>query len=353
MSRFLAEFLTQGAGAIAAGVASRQVEGNAGLTDAFEDLRQDTVERLRHLAEAISMRTPELFAEHVRWSKVAFASRELGTSILDANLQALDRELDERAPDDLRKVAREYLQAGMRAFEMAPSHQESPIAQNESAKAYFDYLMRGDREAALQLVDQALANGQSSSHITDTVLVPVQVEIGNLWQHGKMNVADEHFATRVSREVLSRFRQSEQFKTSNDAIVDRDASRRLVTTSVAGELHEFAIEVIADRFEADGWVVDRYGTNVPTFDFIGRAIRSRPHAIAISVSLPTLLRTTQRLIEAIRAENAFANTTIIVGGNPFSAIPSLSEAVGADLSARMPDEAVAAVNERVQFDGPE
>lgn len=341
---FLAEFLTGAASTIAARAAALQVEANEALNDNFEDLRSDCRERVHHLAEAVALEAPELFADQVRWSSVAFRGRGIATDMLPSSLIALSNALDEIVPNDLRTTLQPSIEHGLAAAREPAAPTTSIIESldppwRELAQGYFDLVIEGDRVESIAWIERALDAGHSPAEITDRILTPVQGEFGRLWHLGSMSVADEHVATEISREVLNRL--------APPPVKLSDNAPRMLTLAVAGDQHDFGIRVVTDRFRAAGWHVDALGANVPPLDLVGRALRINPHAVAISVSLSTLMRPTRRLIQLLRTDSVLRSATVIVGGPPFGRMPNLWRRLGADLCSNSPSEAVELVSRRL------
>ena len=61
--------------------------------------------------------------------------------------------------------------------------------------------------------------------------------------------------------------------------------RRLVATSVDGELHEIGLRIVADLFEADGWDTMYLGSNLPAASVVGMVEKHRPGLLLVSVTM--------------------------------------------------------------------
>ena len=99
---------------------------------------------------------------------------------------------------------------------------------------------------------------QAGVKITDLylqVFQRCQREIGRLWQLNHVTVAQEHYCTAATQLVMAQF-YPYLFSRPKDG-------RRLVATSVAGELHEVGLRIVTDLFEANGWNTAYFGANVP------------------------------------------------------------------------------------------
>ena len=106
--------------------------------------------------------------------------------------------------------------------------------------------------------------------------------------------------------------------------------RRLVATSVSGELHEIGLRVVADLFEAEGWDVIYLGANTPEESIIHTLEEMNPDLLVISATMSFNLPAVERLIALVRASEAGRSLKIMVGGYPCNVDANLWHQLGAD-----------------------
>ena len=87
-------------------------------------------------------------------------------------------------------------------------------------------LLRGNRQAASQLILTAVARGVTVKDIYLHVFQRTQYEIGRLWQINRISVAQEHFCTAATQLIMSQL-YPHIFRTER-------VGRRLVATCVGG-----------------------------------------------------------------------------------------------------------------------
>ncbi|MGA2926541.1 MAG: PAS domain S-box protein, partial [Solirubrobacteraceae bacterium] len=114
------------------------------------------------------------------------------------------------------------------------------------AAAFGEALRAGDPHAAVGVVDDALGSGLSAVEIQSRVIAPAMWGIGELWQLGKLTVAEEHLATAVSHHVLARLYPGLLAHTQR-------RSDTVLVAAVHGEHHVLGLRMVADVFEGAGY----------------------------------------------------------------------------------------------------
>ncbi len=117
---YVAQLLTTAPRAYAAGAVDRQLRRDAANASAFDELHADTVSRLSYLAEALATGHPELFGDHVVWTRVALHARGVADDLLRANLECVREELDDSLPEAARDLPNEYLTRALACLDAAP-----------------------------------------------------------------------------------------------------------------------------------------------------------------------------------------------------------------------------------------
>lgn len=326
---YAASILEASAKALAVGVVERTAragsEPSAVDLWGFEACVADAERRVRALAGALAVGRPELLALDVGWLRATHAARGLPPAVLDAMLRALREELAQSLPPDARALAERFLAAAEAA--PVPDASTSALlgARRERARALLDELLAGRRRGAEGIVREALDEGLSLADLHLEVIGPVQEELGRLWQTGEIDVAAEHHASAVNKDLLALARAR--------LVGARPTAggRRVVVAAVCGSLHEIGARMVADQFELAGWETSFLGADVPAPD-LARAVGTfGAELLALSAGRTEDVRAVARTIEEVRA--ARADLPVLVGGPPFRAIPDLWRDVGASGSA--------------------
>jgi len=305
---------------------------------------RDTGWHLSYLGEALAAGEPSLFTEYAAWAQSLFDGLKLPPDTLvvtlacvrDALAQALAPE-ESAAAEAYIDAALEHLRGGAHA---APSLLEGEIA---LAGRYLGHLIQGDRNAASQLVLDAVRGGMSVKDVYLQVFQPAQREVGRLWQANQLSVAQEHYCTAATQLIMS---QLYPFIFNTEK-----SGRRMVATCVGGELHEIGLRMVADFFEMDGWDTYYLGANAPAEAIVQAIGDRRADVLAVSATMTFHVARTADLIQAVRDAPAGRTARILVGGYPFNLSPQLWRQVGADASARNAQEAIEVANALVSARG--
>jgi signal transduction histidine kinase/methanogenic corrinoid protein MtbC1 len=194
-----------------------------------------------------------------------------------------------------------------------------PDKDTTEAELYLDYLQR------------TLPSNQ-----LDEVLRDCLYEIGYRWERGDIGVGDEHVATGIIRDFLSRMRSTSP--TSNGL--------RLVIGGVAGEEHVVGVTMVANAFGRMGWNVTNLGANVPVSAFITTLAQVQPDVLLLSIAMSQRLVEIKRVVHEVR--EAFPSLIIGIGGRLFHDLPDLAQRLSADFHGSTPDETVRLAYEAVR-----
>jgi methanogenic corrinoid protein MtbC1 len=298
--------------ALADEVATDLCEPSGFMTDVI-------VECLETLDAALELDAPELLADHLRWQVARLdvvAPRMTHDEVVGAICSALER----HAGPGIRAQVERPLRSALAASATPPAV-DPPLS--APARAYLDHVLRGERDAAVDVVLDEVARGTDAQDILLDVLQPVQIEIGTMWEQGRASVAHEHLCTAVTQLCMSML-----WPRINAGATDGD--RTVVATSVGGEGHEIGIRIVADLLKRDGWRTFYLGANVPAADVVSLLREQRADLLAVSATMAGHVPAVRRLIDAVRDEPGCADVKVVVGGRPFLVAPWLAKTVGAD-----------------------
>ncbi|MGE0144803.1 MAG: B12-binding domain-containing protein [Planctomycetota bacterium] len=323
---FLAQSLRSLESALARGAALRQREAQAG--DAAR-LRNDHIEHLHVLAEAIAWSRPELFAMHVGWLRDALTGRDLSTAPLTASLAALREELQESLPEDAAALATRIVAGGQDVLATAPQSIPCRLPTDPTfgplANRYLLAVLEGRGREAADLVLAAADSGLSVDDLLREVVGKTQAEVGRMWQVGELHAGEEHIASRVAERTVTLLHHRSPRRDAN--------GHRVIVASVGGNDHDLGARLIADHFERAGWSANLLGANTPQSGLIGAVTDFRPHCVALSATLSLHISRTAEHIAAVRSAAVDTQPKILVGGLVFAALPDLWRQVGADGTA--------------------
>lgn len=303
---------------------------------------------LAHLAQAIALRRPSLFADAARWNRRALVARGGRADDHTACLECLREVLEADLPRPLAARSLEGLDAALRALSDPAAEEQAEDQADDAGERpvdghgphrrllleYLEAVLDNRGEEASERLLAAAASGVPAAALYEQVLAPAQREIGRMWHGAEINVAEEHRATAIALAAMARLR--ERFRP------ETRANRRVVAVTPAGDLHEVGLRAVADSFAMAGWEVDYLGANVPHHDVV-RILAAQPaDLLAISVGSPLHLRSAAELIAAVAAEPELAGIPVVIGGAALDAEPELWRELGAAAYASSGPEAVAA-----------
>jgi MerR family transcriptional regulator, light-induced transcriptional regulator len=200
------------------------------------------------------------------------------------------------------------------------------------AASYLAALMAGNRFAAHHVVQRALAAEIPLGDLYHEVLQPAMYDIGQLWERGQLDVANEHVATAITQRVL-------ELCASTVTPVPAGPPR-IIATCLGPELHDLGLRMVADYLEFSGWSTLCLGGNMPLESVVSLALQHQVAVVAVSITIGSHARYIRDLVGALHRTAAGSTTKVLVGGSLFNRFPDLWRQVGADGTA--PDAAGAA-----------
>ncbi|MEU7424950.1 cobalamin-dependent protein [Streptomyces sp. NPDC040750] len=179
----------------------------------------------------------------------------------------------------------------------------------------------GDEYAAVEVLDDALADGWGEEALLLDVIAPVQERVGADWAADRMTVAQEHAATAVNERAMAALAHHRQ-----QAPPGPPRRGRVTVTCVDGEWHAFPARLVAETLRLRGWQVDFLGAQTPTQHLIAHLHHTEADAVLLSGSIPTHLPTAHAAITACQA----IGVPVMAGGRAFGPDGRHARALGAD-----------------------
>jgi methanogenic corrinoid protein MtbC1 len=330
---------------LAEAVTSRQYEAQPELAARYGEAGrarclQDANYHLSYLADAVAASSHALFSDYIAWAKVMLEARGISSSDLSRNLLIMSEVVREKLPPQMGRVIQEYFEVGLGRLPALPSDLPPLFADDaphaELAKKFLRFLLNGERHLASRLILEAVDSGVEVKDIYLHVFQSSQREIGRLWQLNRVSVAQEHFCTAATQLIMAQL-YPRIFRTEKNG-------RRMVATSIGGELHEIGIRIITDFFEMEGWDTYYLGANSPTNAILQALSDRRADVLAVSATMTFHIRAVEHLIAAVRAADNLRAVKILVGGYPFNVERELWKRVGADAYAADASEAIASAS---------
>ncbi len=290
---------------------------------------RDIKHHFRFLGNALNYLSKGLFNSYIEWVKGLLSDLNVPTDDVIINFQCFKRVFENDAPEKLRLLLIEFIDAGLTQFDEPsveiPSFINDALPLSDLATDYLNSLLQGDQTAASQLIQKAIKKGIDIRDIYLQVLEKVQLEIGRLWQTNQLDVAEEHFSTAVTELVMAQLYPHIEKSSQPKQI--------LVAACVSGELHDLGIRMVSDFFVLSGWKSYFVGANTPTPSILHAVVSQNADLLALSATIPLHVVEVEKVITAIRTNDNIKDLKIVVGGRAFMIDQDLWKKIGADAYA--------------------
>jgi len=191
-------------------------------------------------------------------------------------------------------------------------------------------ILKGDLAAGLSVAQEARSRGLPFFY--EELIARSLVEVGRLWQAGRISVADEHVATAVAQSVLASF---------YPAFPWAAAGPIGIVGCVEGERHELGARMAADLLVHDGWNVMYVGADIPLASLVELVVRTRPVFVGLSFALAERLPHVRDAIARLRRDAPDAR--LLLGGRGIAGDAAAAHDLGVDAVARSATGAVEAI----------
>ena len=183
-----------------------------------------------------------------------------------------------------------------------------------------DVLLRGDAGRA-RAVARAAVREVGKEEFLHQVLSETMREVGRRWSEGTATISQEHLATSIIANFLSRLNGSLRSKTSTGPEV--------VVCVPEGEYHTLPLLLAEGSLLEKGYRVVNIGASAPS-ESTAAFVRARgPFGILISVTQPACLEGARVLARRLRRD--LSEARIAVGGQAVERSPQTTELRGVDL----------------------
>lgn len=152
------------------------------------------------------------------------------------------------------------------------------------------------------------------------ILLPLQRRVGELWHEGRVNIAVEHYVTKVIQQKL--------FAVMNQ-LPANEFGPRVVIACPTGEYHEIGAQAVTYLAASRGCHVYYLGPNLPLADLETLCERVHPDLILLSLTETKSDKETDHLLHGLRTLSE--RWHVAVGGNGACAMEHLLENTGIEL----------------------
>lgn len=270
----------------------------------------------------------EMLVRIIPWVYKSYHNHDFSYDYFPVELETWKKAVDKFLKKDFAKeINRTYdwmIEKHPIMIEISQSHSNFEIPLEEEWKTkkdrFLSFLLEADFESAINFADKYIKSSEDIENFYLKIVQPALYDIGNLWETGKISVAEEHLATAIVGRVMANiYTKFPKIKRKAKAIV----------CSSPNEYHELGGRIVADLLEINGWDVYYLGANVPIEELIKLINKTKPKLVAMSVTMPFNIEKAAELIKRIR-EIKKVKPKIIVGGLAFNLLPDIYRQIGAD-----------------------
>jgi MerR family transcriptional regulator, light-induced transcriptional regulator len=188
--------------------------------------------------------------------------------------------------------------------------------------AYRRALLDRDPLRARAVIDDLVARGVRMIDLYESVFGPALGEIGELWALEQVTVADEHYATEQTAQILTTLAPERR--------VAPMRGRLAVVGGTPDELHAIGARMVADLLERAGWEVIALGASAPADDLAQLVAAECPDVVALSTATVGRLPGAEEAISLLRRLRP--RPLLAVGGGLYRGpVVDLARAWGADV----------------------
>src|SRR5690348_15311602 len=149
----------------------------------------DAALHLHYLSEAVSANSTRIFADYIGWAKIMLINRGIEWHDLEQTLDAMKRVLLKSASRDEGALLAKFIDAALDLLPNLPESVPTFVDPNRPfstvANTYLQSLLLLNRDEAVAYLLREVDAGLSIKDVFEHVILPVQQEVGRLWQLNK------------------------------------------------------------------------------------------------------------------------------------------------------------------------
>lgn len=191
---------------------------------------------------------------------------------------------------------------------------------------FLELLIKGDENAASQMVLSIFIEGVSIIQIISRVFIPTLKRVGDLWEKNALDIAEEHFISSAIDRMLSLIS-----RTSADAYKNKNYSALLMVPGA--EEHTLVLKMVAEYFRVKGWRVFFLGKSIPLKSLSWMINRHKVDLLVLSVTMSHHQNSAESLIHSIKSLAAEHSPKIMVGGRAIKDVAYAKSFYNADYYA--------------------
>ncbi|KUO50226.1 MAG: dimethylamine corrinoid protein 3 [Desulfitibacter sp. BRH_c19] len=198
-------------------------------------------------------------------------------------------------------------------------------------------IIDSNMDKAEEIVKNGLQENIDPLELMTKGFIPGIVKVGDLFERGKIFLPELVHSSQVMEKVSTLLNEQLSEVGSNKV-------GTAVIGTVKGDVHDIGKSIVVALFNANGFEVHDIGRDVPTIDFIEKALEVNADIIGTSALLTTTMQGQKDLEDTLRKEGLRERFITIVGGAPLT--ERWARRIGADAYA---ENAIDGVNKALKL----
>jgi methylmalonyl-CoA mutase cobalamin-binding domain/chain len=195
-------------------------------------------------------------------------------------------------------------------------------------KAYLDM----DRQAAVDVVEKALADGNSAKDIMEANRMAMEA-VGKNFETGEFFLSELILSAEICKAVSAIL---EPILAKNQA--EKDPRKVIVFGTPQGDIHDLGKNLTAIILKAQGFEVIDLGVDVPPQKFIDAVKEHNATILAMSALITPTFKSIKKIVTQLEEEGLREKIFVIIGGAVTNDLAR--DEMGADAQTKDPMEAV-------------
>lgn len=154
-------------------------------------------------------------------------------------------------------------------------------------------------------LDEAVANGMTIPEVLDLLVAPTQHWVGNQWECGAWNVAQEHRATAIASRTIDLL----------DLACESAHPGEILVTSSEGEWHTLGLSMVSLGLRSQGYQTVTLGGPLPSGQLLPFLHEMAPRCITVTCQMLGNLPGARRMAAAARE----SGSPVVMGGSAVTA----------------------------------
>ena len=219
-------------------------------------------------------------------------------------------------------------------------HKISNSTYSLEEQSLFDYVLKGQKEKAIQTAQKLLDHSISPHNILDSILIPAIDQVGLLFDNGTYflpQLISGAEAMKSTIDVLKPY-----LINANDKVQKQEET--IIIATVKGDIHDIGKNLVSLMLTIYGYHVIDLGKDVSKEEIVNQAIQSNAKIIALSALMTTTMLQMKEVIRHAKERNCTAK--FMIGGAVIT--KEYANEIGADGYAKDAASAVVLAKKIIQ-----